>query len=139
MRITQESDYALRIIGALAKHDGIVDAKTLSEETSVTLQFTLKILHKLVKGNLVRSFKGIRGGYSLELPPEKITLRDVIEEIDGPIVMVRCLENAESCSLNQEKTSCIYHHIFETISLDVAKKLSSITILDVLNKNYSIK
>ena len=138
MRITLESDYALRIISALAKHDGIVDAKTLSEETSVTLQFTLKILHKLVKGRIIKSFKGIRGGYSLRLPPEEITLKNVIEEIDGPIVMVRCLENSESCSLNQEKTSCIYHHIFETISLDVAKKLSSITIQDVLNRSYSI-
>ena len=139
MRITLESDYALRIISALAKHNGVVDAKTLSEETSVTLQFTLKILHKLVKGEIVRSFKGIRGGYSLLLPPEEITLKMVIEEIDGPIAMVKCLENSESCSLNQEKTACIYHHIFDTISLDVARKLQGLTIQDVLNRNYSIK
>ena len=138
MRITLESDYALRIISALAKHDGIVDAKTLSEETSVTLQFTLKILHKLVKCELVKSYKGIRGGYSLRLPPENITLKDVIEQIDGPIAMVRCLEGPESCSLKQEKESCIYHHIFDTISLDVAKKLNGITIADVLNRTYKI-
>ena len=139
MRITLESDYALRIISALAKHNGVVDAKTLSEETSVTLQFTLKILHKLVKGELVKSFKGIRGGYSLQKSPEEITLKQVIEEIDGPIAMVKCLESSEGCSLNQEKTSCIYHHIFDTISLDVARKLQGITIRDVLNRNYMIK
>ena len=139
MRITLESDYALRIISALAKHNGVVDAKTLSEETSVTLQFTLKILHKLVKGELVKSFKGIRGGYSLLLAPEEITLKRVIEEIDGPIAMVKCLESSEACALNQEKTACIYHHIFDTISLDVARKLQGITIQDVLNRNYSIK
>ena len=139
MRITLESDYALRIISALAKHDGIVDAKTLSEETSVTLQFTLKILHKLVKCELVKSYKGIRGGYSLKLPPEDITLKNVIEHIDGPIAMIRCLENSEACSLQQNKESCIYHHIFDTISLDVAKKLNGITIADVLNRNYTIR
>ena len=139
MRITLESDYALRIISALAKHDGIVDAKTISEETSVTLQFTLKILHKLVRSNLVKSYKGIRGGYCLRLAPEEITLKHVIEQIDGPIAMVRCLESEECCSLNQEKSTCIYHHIFDTISLDVAKKLSGITISDVLNRTYSIK
>ncbi len=139
MRITLESDYALRIISALAKHNGVVDAKTLSEETSVTLQFTLKILHKLVKCELVKSFKGIRGGYSLLLPPEEITLKRVIEEIDGPIAMVKCLESSESCALNQEKTACIYHHIFDTISLDVARKLQGITIQNVLDRNYSIK
>lgn len=139
MRITLESDYALRIIYALAKHDEIVDAKTISAETSVTLQFTLKILHKLVQYDFVKSYKGTRGGYCLGIPPEKITLKDVIERIDGPIAMVRCLENSESCNLNQEKTACIFHHIFDIISLDVARKLESITISDVLNKTYLIK
>ena len=139
MRITLESDYALRILSALASHEDRVDAKTLSAETSVTLQFTLKILHKLVGCDLVRSYKGIKGGYCLNRPADEITLKQVIEHIDGPIAIVRCLENSESCSLNQEKTACIYHHIFDTISLDVARKLSGITIKDVLNKTYSIK
>ena len=52
MRITLESDYALRIISALAIHNEVVDAKTISDETSVTLRFTLKILHKLVQGRV---------------------------------------------------------------------------------------
>ena len=138
MRITLESDYALRIITSLATHDGVVDAKALAEETSVTQRFTLKILHKLVQGGLVISYKGVNGGYKLAQAPDNITLRQVIELIDGPIMMMRCLESSESCALNKDKTACIYHHIFDTISLDVAKKLSAITIKDVLNKNYKI-
>ena len=139
MRITQESDYALRILTALAAHDAVIDAKTLSAETSVTPRFTLKILNKLVLGNFVTSFKGAHGGYRLKLSPAEITLRRVIELIDGPIVLARCLESSEGCSLNQDKTSCIYHHIFEKISLDVAIKLGKITIADVLTKNFSLK
>ncbi len=138
MRITLESDYALRIITALAEHDSIIDAKTLAEETSVTQRFTLKILHKLVTAELVSSYKGTKGGYKLAVPASKITLKQVIELIDGPIMMVRCLESSESCALNKDKTACIYHHIFDTISLDLAKKLSAITISDVINKNYKI-
>ena len=139
MRITLESDYALRILGELAASDSVVDAKTLSDKTSVTQRFTLKILHKLVGANLVSSYKGVNGGYKLKAEPDKISLKDVIELIDGPIAMVRCLESAECCSLNKDKSACIYHHIFDTISLDVAKKLSGITISDVLNKKYSLK
>ena len=138
MRITLESDYALRILSAIATHETVVDAKTLSDETSVTIRFTLKILHKLVQGNLVKSFKGVNGGYNLRVSPEKITLKEVIELIDGPIAIVRCLESSEGCSLNQDKTACIYHHIFDTISIDVARKLASITISDVLNKTYKL-
>ncbi len=139
MRITLESDYALRILSALATHEEKVDAKTLSDEISVTLRFTLKILHKLVQNDFVKSYKGVQGGYKLNVPPEKITLKDVIELIDGPIAISRCLESNESCSMNPDKTACIYHHIFDTISMDVAKKLEGITIYDVLNRNYVLK
>jgi len=136
MRITQESDYALRILTALAEHDDVIDANSLSAETSVTIRFTLKILNKLVKHGFVTSYKGVKGGYKLKVPTDKITLKSVIELIDGPIVIARCLESSEACTLNQDKTACSYHHIFNKISLDVAKKLDKITILDVINKEY---
>lgn len=138
MRITLESDYALRILTELAEHDDVVDANTLSDATSVTIRFTLKILNKLVKNGFVSSYKGARGGYKLKLPKEEITLKSVIELIDGPIVIARCLESSEACSLNKDKTSCSYHHIFNTISLDVAKKLEGITIADVINRKISL-
>ena len=138
MRITLESVYALRILTALAEYESVVDATTLSEATSVTLRFTLKILNKLAKGGFVSSFKGAKGGYMLKLPTAEITLKSVIELIDGPIVIARCLESSEACSLNRDKTSCSYHHIFNTISIDVAKKLDRITIADVISKNYSL-
>ena len=138
MRITLESDYALRIISALAECDDVVDANKLSDTTSVTLRFTLKILHKLVQGNLVTSYKGSKGGYKLKVSPNEITLKDVIELIDGPIAIVRCLGNGETCSMNSDKTACIYHHIFDKISFDLAIKLQNITIADVLSKKYNI-
>ena len=139
MRITLESDYALRILSALALHDEKIDAKTLSDEISVTQRFTLKILHKLVQNDFVKSYKGVQGGYKLNVSPDEITLKDVIELIDGPIAISRCLESNESCSLNPDKTACIYHHIFDTISLDVSRKLAGITISDVLNRKYVLK
>ena len=139
MRITLESDYALRILTAMAESDAVTDAKTISSTTSVTLRFTLKILHKLVGGGLVQSFKGVNGGYKLKMSPSDITLKAVIELIDGPIAIARCLESAESCSLNCDKTACIYHHVFDTISIDLAKKLNRITIQDVINRTYSLQ
>ena len=77
MRITLESDYALRIVTALAEKNERVDAKTLSDQTSVTPRFTLKILHKLAVGNIVRSYKGVGGGYVLAASPRELTLKTV--------------------------------------------------------------
>ena len=136
MRITLESDYALRIITAMAGYGDITDAGTIAADTSVTPRFALKILHKLVQGDLVRSYKGVKGGYMLNLSPEEITLKRVIELIDGPICIARCVEG--ECSLNSDKMACVYHHIFDTISLDLAKRLDAITISDVINKRFKL-
>ncbi len=136
MRITLESDYALRILTALAGYDCVTDAKKIADDTSVTQRFTLKILHKLVQGGMVRSYKGVNGGYTLKASPDSITLKRVIELIEGPICIARCVEG--ECSLNGDKTACTYHHIFDTISLELAKKLDSITIADVINKTYTL-
>jgi Rrf2 family protein len=138
MRITLESDYALRIVTALAENDARVDAKTLSEQTSVTPRFTLKILHKLAVGNIVRSYKGVGGGYVLAISPSKLTLKTVIELIDGPIAIARCIESEGDCALNHDKAACTYHHIFDSLSLDLAQKLNKITIQDVIDKTYKI-
>ena len=138
MRITLESDYALRIVTSLAGHDERMDAKTLADETGVTPRFALKILHKLVQGGIVRSYKGAKGGYTLSKAPEAITLKEVIELIDGPIMIARCVESGEVCALNRDKSACTYHHIFDTLSIEVARKLNGITIADVISKNYKI-
>lgn len=136
MRITLESDYALRILTTMASYDDVTDAKTISADTSVTIRFTLKILHKLVQGNLVQSYKGVNGGYKLKVSPREITLKKVIELIDGPIAIARCLDSGEACSLNCDKSACDYHHIFDIISIELASKLNKITIQDVIDKNY---
>lgn len=134
MRITLESDYALRILTHLAMQEGVVGAGTVSDETSVTPRFALKILNKLTKGGLIHSYKGAKGGYELAVAPHDITLRVVIELIDGPIAIARCVEGGESCSLNCDKAACIYHHIFDGISAELASKLDGITIGDVIDR-----
>ena len=123
----------------MALQEGVTDARTLAEDTSVTQRFTLKILHKLVTGGFVESYKGSRGGYKLKYSPREITLKMVIELIDGPIAIARCVDSGEGCSLNCDKTACAYHHIFDSISADLAAKLEKITISDVISGNYRLK
>ena len=60
------------------------------------------------------------------------------ELIDGPIIIARCVESGESCALNADKASCTYHHIFNRLSIDVARKLEGISIKDVIDKNYTL-
>ena len=135
MRITQEADYALRIICLLAQEDRLLDANAIAEDAHITPRFALKILRKLVLGGMVRSFKGAGGGYKLAQSPEDLTMKDVIELIDGEIAISKCLMGDHVCSKQgADKSACAVHHIFDSINRDVTKTLAGITIASVIEQ-----
>lgn len=126
MFITLESDYAVRIVSCLVNAEKRVDAKTISERTCVTLRFALKILRKLVSGGIVKSFKGTQGGYELAVEPAEISLRDVIETIEGTYRFSRCLQEDTPCSRGKSGVCC-YQKAFGEISEMVKVKLEGYT------------
>jgi Rrf2 family protein len=127
MHITLEADYAIRIVDLLAHQEERADAKKISEGTEVTLRFALKILHKLVAGGIVKSYKGAKGGYILAKSAEQITLREVIEAVEGPYQLSRCLKEGNTCSRNTAGCSCRFQPAFDDISSIVRAKLEAIT------------
>ena len=93
MNITQEADYAIRALLILAKEgEGEkLDAKTISERGRIPLRFLLKLLRKLIQAGIVRSYRGVNGGYALNRYSKDINLREIIEAIDGSISINRCI------------------------------------------------
>ncbi len=136
MRITQEADYALRIVCILAKDNKILDAKTIADASGVTPRFALKILHKLGVENMVRSYKGANGGYELALSADSISVKNIIELIDGPIEISKCMDSEHFCSRQGlDKSGCVMHHIFSEISASLANMLDGVRISDVIDAN----
>ncbi len=134
MRITKETDYALRMMSMLASSEGISDAKTIADTAGVPQRFSLKILRKLMSAGLVKSYKGANGGYTLDGTPDKITLKQIVEAIEGPITISQCLSDGFECSHGEGmKTSCYFYHVFDDINGIIAEKLSGITMQSVLD------
>ncbi|SDA10279.1 transcriptional regulator, BadM/Rrf2 family [Ruminococcus sp. YE71] len=131
MYITLEADYAVRIVSALSLDRGRVDAGTLSERTCVTLRFALKILRKLVASDLVRSYKGSQGGYQLNKEPEEITLRMVIEAIEGTYYFSRCLSPDCDCGRGADGICC-YQRAFGEITKSVREQLDSYNFAELI-------
>ena len=133
MRITQEADYALRIVALLASHDSLVDANTIADEAGITQRFALKILRKLAIGDVVVSQKGANGGYRLAKSPKEITLKEIIELIDGEIAISKCLSEEHICSKQGiNKSACKIHLKFDAINRDLVERLDKITIASVI-------
>lgn len=129
--MTQEADYAVRIVYHLAESGIRQDAKQISERVGVSLRFSLKILRKLVAAGMLKSFKGNRGGYELARAADKITLNDVIETIDGPYAINRCLRGGHDCTLDGAE-SCNFRTVYAEISDDIRTKLDSVTFARLL-------
>lgn len=128
MRMTHEADYAIRVVYCLAESGGKLSAKTISEQTGVTLRFALKILRKLILADLVQSYKGVSGGYALLRSPSDISLGEIIECIDGPIAINHCLSNEFDCTRVQTKADCGFRKVFVSINQSIRQELYAVTI-----------
>ena len=126
LKLTLEADYALRMILLLSLSAQKLDAKALSSEMKVPLRFALKILRTLCTSGIIRSVKGAGGGYILALPPEEISLRAVIEAIEGPIRINRCLDDSSICERVPDKDDCPLHNSFDKINKSLAAELDQI-------------
>ena len=103
--VRQNTDYALRALINLAGRYGrdVVPTKVLAEEEDISYQFACKIMQKLQGAKLVRSSMGPRGGFSLSKPPSKVNLLEVIEAVQGPVSLNKCLLTADAC---KRKPNC---------------------------------
>lgn len=130
MHITLETDYAVRIVNCLVINNKRLDAKSISEQTNVTLRFSLKILRKLVSSGVVKSFKGAQGGYELNRPAKDISLYDIVETIEGEYTFCRCLQEGYTCIEHRDEDDgccCNFRGVYDEISQLVRKKLKSTT------------
>lgn len=126
MHINLESDYAVRIVQYLAQSNERRDAQSIADSTCVSLRFTLKIMRKLVAADIVQSFKGAHGGYTLSRPASSITLRQVIEAVEGPYRFSRCVDNGYACNCSSV-TACPFYSVFDDITQMVIQKLDEAT------------
>jgi Rrf2 family protein len=90
VRVSAKADYALRaVIELAAVADGPVKGERIAQAQAVPLKFLENILGDLRHAGLVRSQRGVEGGYWLARPADEITVAEVIRAVEGPIANVR--------------------------------------------------
>lgn len=104
MQITREGDYGIRSILYLSRQPfkKISFVNEISEEYKIPRSFLAKILQKLVRANLVRSYRGVKGGFSLAKQAREISMLDVIEAIEGKTCLNVCLMDKKKCGFSKQ-------------------------------------
>jgi Rrf2 family protein len=121
MQITREADYAIRCVLYLSEPQGeVIMVDKIAKAKKIPKSFLAKILQKLTKAGIVKSFRGVKGGFQLVKKPQAISLLDVIEAIDGPVAMNRCAIDKRMCSLSNE---CSVHPVWVELRKEVEARL----------------
>lgn len=131
MQITRQADYALRAMIYLSKLEQNERAATslIAEEQKIPPSFLAKIISQLSIAGLIHTSRGARGGVSLARSPEKISILEVVEAIDGPLTLNECVHSPDGCPFGED---CPIRPVWCEVQADLVERLRKTTFASLL-------
>ncbi len=133
MKMTTKGRYGLRIMLELALHygEGPFLLKEISQSENISIKYIHFLINFLKGAGLVKSLRGPKGGYVLAKAPSKITLRAIIEALEGPLSPVDCVDDPAFCD---RVNICPAHKVWERIYQAELNVLDSLTLEQLISK-----
>ncbi len=131
IRISKLADYAVVILTIMTSSDDeLMSAAKLSMMSRVPEPTVSKILKMLSKGGIIESTRGIHGGYALSVNPSEVTVEDIINAIDGPVLITQCADGGDAvCSLGLE---CKMRGRWNEVNQAIRHALSSVSLRSII-------
>lgn len=132
MQFTRASDYAVRVLSYLANANGNISrSQSIAAATDIPESFLAKILGQLSRAGIVHSHRGARGGFSLAVDAEGLSLLDVVEAMEGPLHLNLCV-TPEPCVYTG---GCPIQKAWENAETSLRDSLRSYKILDLAKQS----
>lgn len=132
MLITRASEYAILSLIVLSKTTDPMDSETLSKELSISKSFLAKILQALAKKEILKSFKGVHGGFVLNQKPEDINMLIVMSAVEGKTpVVFECAPSPEDCP-SDKANICNIWPFLNKLQGKIDTFLAELTLADIL-------
>lgn len=130
MRLTKGTDYGARGAIYLAKlpPSAVALVGDIADAEGVPESYLAKILQSLAKEGIVHSHRGAKGGFSLARPACEITLRQVVEAIEGPVALCRCLAPWDDC---ERKGHCAMRPVMARVQQGLIEALEHTTLQEL--------
>ena len=134
MQITRQADYAMRAVAYLADlgPDQRAATSQIAEEQQIPPSFLAKIVSQLSVAGLLQTSRGARGGVSLARTPDDISFLEVVEAIDGPIMINECVVDHNACTFGD---SCALRPVFCDAQADLVNRLEATSFETVIKTN----
>ena len=138
MKLTTKGRYAVMAMADLAvfKENGPTSLTEISLRQNISLAYLEQIFIKLKNKNLVKSVRGAKGGYVLEIPPENIKISNIISAVDEQVKMLNCKkESKKGC--NNKSSKCITHNLWDQLDKHINDFFEKVKLQDLVKKNQS--
>ncbi|HPF35976.1 Rrf2 family transcriptional regulator [bacterium] len=131
LQITRQTEYAIRGLMELATrdNDSPTRLKSLAESCEVSEAFLAKIFQMLSQHDVVKSHRGVKGGFSLGRDPKDITLREVVDICEGGIALNHCLRKVDPC---QRAGECKMSKVWGEAQNAMTAALERTTLADLI-------
>jgi len=144
LSLTRKTDYALVALARLAQQqaDGghALSARCIADEYGLPRQLLMSLLKSLHRAGLVESTRGLRGGYELARPSDRITIADVVDAIEGSARLTPCCadeEPGEACTMCNLIERCPVTGAIRELNGQIADFLRAVTVDTLLEKSQS--
>jgi Rrf2 family protein len=132
MLITKASEYAILSLIVISKATAPMDSDTLSRELAISKSFLAKILQALAKSDILKSYKGVNGGFSLAREPKDINMLDVMSSVEGKAPAVfDCSPSTKNCPSDRADICSIWPFL-NKLQLKIDSFLAELTLADIL-------
>ena len=140
MKLTSKGRYAVMALVDIAKFDSInpVSLRDISHRQGISIDYLEQIFSKLKKYEIVKSIRGIQGGYILNRKPSEIKLNNIFDAVDEKVKTVQCKkESKKSC--NGKSTKCVTHDLWNELETHINTFFEQKSLEDlVINKESRI-
>jgi Rrf2 family transcriptional regulator, cysteine metabolism repressor len=137
LKFTIKTEYALKSLIHIALSDEPVSSKQIYEKEGIPIAFLEQILVRLRRKGLIKSVRGKKGGYILAKSPKEISVFDVINVMEGPYGIVKCLVPGGESECLFSFTDCVLKDVWNTVQAEVISILKKITLED-LTRRYNL-
>lgn len=131
--IRRKTDYGIRALAhmALSTSDNkVFGARDIAAERGVPSVFMQKVLHALAEVGILQAHRGVFGGFSLLKAPEEITLLNIMEALQGPFAINKCVLSEELCTREEE---CAVRGRWDGVQSRLADVLRTTTLADLIS------
>lgn len=133
MQLTKQGDYAIRTVLELSHHssDTLLATKQIAAAQSIPEVYLTKIVQMLVRAGILETIRGAKGGVRLLKDPDHLSFREVIEAVEGPIYLNRCVEKKNRCD---QSANCKSHDVWVNINNKLIQELENVKFADLVTK-----